>query len=371
MLGLWQLRLRHCGSWLASQRIQLERSNIGGKARTTRRSLRDLSAVAVLAAPFLQGCAALPKVELKAYATAYAETQVITNGVLDIVVPYERIVIRTAAAPTRVAPATPADAPPSATCQPPACDPSLLANRPAAPRPVPVVTAPRCRNGFRGPDPFCYEFRDGYADIGDPVLVGAFRNLSNVVGRFNALLIAYADGASAKLIEQELSGLSATVTTIGSLVPGSSVGSAFANRFNNLVGKIVAIAGPVIDREQLRIFLLDNYELVDQAIELMATNSPALYSNVATGTLFFRDIAPGSGPSLNTRRREIRRLIANWTVLLDDNRRLLRELRIAIEAPDGLETRLRNLNESTVIARIDTSAIRKQIATLGTPVLPP
>jgi hypothetical protein len=74
---------------------------------------------------------------------------------------------------------------------------------------------------------------------------------------------------------------------------------------------------------------------------------------------------------MNTRRREIRRLIANWTVLLDDNRRLLRELKFAIENSDGLETRLRSLNDSTVVARIDTSAIKKQIATLGTPVLPP
>ena len=365
MVSLWRWRL-----WLALQRIPFGKPSVNDHVLTLR--LRDLPLAALVAASFLQGCAAIPKVELKAYANAYAETQVITNGVLDIVTPYERIVIRTAALPARVAPPA-APSPPPATCELPACDPSLLVNRPAAaqPRPVPVVAAPRCRNGFRGPDPFCYEFRDGYADIGDPVLVGAFRNLSNVVGRFNALLIAYADGASAKLIEQELSGLSATVTSISSLVPGSSVSSAFANRFNSLVSKIVAIAGPIIDREQLRIFLLDNYELVDQAIELMATSSPNLYSNVAVGTLFFRDIAPGSGPSLNARRREIRRLIANWTVLLDDNRRLLRELRIAIAAPDGLETRLRNLNESTVVARIDTSAIRKQIATLGTPVLPP
>jgi hypothetical protein len=44
----------------------------------------------------LAGCSAVPRVELTAYTTAYAEILTITNGILDIVVPYERIVIRTA-----------------------------------------------------------------------------------------------------------------------------------------------------------------------------------------------------------------------------------------------------------------------------------
>jgi hypothetical protein len=196
------------------------------------------------------------------------------------------------------------------------------------------------------------------------------------VARFNALLVAYADGVSAKLIEQDLASLSATITTIGSLAPVSSVSGAsiFASRFNGLAGKllpIASIAGPIVDRAQLRSFLLDNYDLVDEAIELMVTSSPTLYANVAVGTPLFRITARGAGATLNTRRREIRRLIANWTVLLDEDRRLLRELKSAIEAPDLLEVRLRNLNESAIVARIDTSAIKKQIATLGTPVLPP
>jgi hypothetical protein len=127
----------------------------------------------------------------------------------------------------------------------------------------------------------------------------------------------------------------------------------------------------IADRAQLRDFLLNNYENVDKAIALMATGSAELYANVAIGTnLFRRMTAPGAGQSLVVRRQEIRRLIANWTVLLDDNRRLLRELRDAAAAPDGLETRLNNLDPS-VKARTDTSVIKKQIATLGTPLLAP
>jgi hypothetical protein len=326
--------------------------------------------LAIVVALLIAGCAGIPKVELTAYATAYAETQTITNGVLDIVAPYERMVIRYAAKSIKTARPEPA-------VLSPGVDPSLLAN-PAAAKATRsetrIVVAERpCRGGYTGPDPFCYEMRDAYADIGDPALVAAYRNLSNVVARFNALLLAYADGVSGKLIKQELDGLSSSIAATLKVPPLTNVTGAatFAAGFTGLVGKLVPVAelvGGVVDRTQLREFLLVNYVLVDQAIELMATNSPALYANVAVGTQLFRIQARGAGDALNTRRKDIRRLIANWTVLLDDSRRLFSELKHAIEDPDGLETRLRNLNESTVVARIDTSAMKKQIATLGTPV---
>jgi hypothetical protein len=227
-----------------------------------------------------------------------------------------------------------------------------------------------------GSDPYCYEMRDGYADIGDPPLVGAYRNLANVVLRFNTLLIAYADGVSGRLLQQELGALSSAVTELSKASPitGISGAAAFATSFDALVNglaPIVTITGRFIDRSELRNFLLANYDVVDEALILMAKGSVNLYANVAIGTNNFRRlVAPGADRALLVRRREVRRLISNWTVLLDDTRRLLGELRLAVETSDGLETRLRNL-EGAVQARIDTSAVRKQIATLGTPVLGP
>lgn len=217
--------------------------------------------------------------------------------------------------------------------------------------------------------------RDGYADIGDPPLVAAYRSLSTVILRFNMLLVAYSDGISGRLLRQELEGFSSSINQISKLAPITNISGAgtFAASFTGIVNSLLPIAdlaGGVVDRSQLRIFLLENYEIVDQAILLMAQNSSRLYANVYVGTQLFQIKTRGAGESLNTRRREIRRLIANWTVLLDDTRRVLRELKIAIEVSDGLETRIRNL-EATVTTRIDTSAIKKQIATLGTPALPP
>jgi hypothetical protein len=382
---------------------------------------------AVLIAPLVTSCAAVPKAELTAYTAAYADVQTVTNGVLDIVSPYERVVIRFAARSTgrvsaepasdriRLAqagaidpsllanpPATrPAPAPdPSLLADPsarpvrpaPAVDPSLLAN-PSGARPTPavdpslleprtrpsgrsaVVVERACRNGFGGVDPFCYETRDGFADIGDPPLVAAYRNLATVVLRFNTLLLAYADGIDGRLIQQEFDGLTSSINDLTRLAPITNISGAgaFASRFTGLVSALAPIAnlaGRYIDRERLRAFLLDNYDLVDEAIGLMARNSVTLYSNVAVGTQLYQINVRGAAQSLNTRRREIRRLIANWTVLLDDTRRILRDLKVAVEASDGLETRIRNL-EGTVTTRIDTNAIKKQIATLGTPVMPP
>ena len=406
-------------------------------------------------------CSTIPRVELTAYAAAYADIQSVTNGVLDIIAPYERVVIRFAArntaslgtipvadasnsasekllnamaqanpAPTpgtapssqpgaTSAPASPTSAgaerpsrptpqvdqgllipkqgaarpprptpqvdqslllPKQGTARParpaPQIDPGLLAdpaavNRP--PRTGSVIIARPCR-AF-GADPYCYEMRDGFADIGDPPLVGAYRNLANVILRFNTLLVAYSDGISGRLLRQEIEGFTSSINEISKLAPITNISGAgtFAASFTGIVNSLLPIAdlaGGVVDRAQLRTFLLDNYEIVDQALLLMAQNSSKLYANVYVGTQLFQIKTRGAGENLNTRRREIRRLIANWTVLLDDTRRILRELKIAIEASDGLETRMRNL-EATVISRINTSAIKKEIATLSTPTLPP
>ena len=357
--------------------------------------------------------------------------QSVTNSVLDIVVPYERVMLRYTAqtTPERIPvavrprpmpaphpfpspPPVPTAPTPIDPIDPNAIDPSLFkdpaaaqaaaaaANRPvvaAQPQPkrrstasgrtasrgtVSTRTVTRTvaiervgTNCYRGPDPFCDETSAGYADIGDPPLVGAFRNLSNVILRFNNLLVAYADGVSGRLIEQDLAGLSSAAGSLGELaslagVPGAGFSDAGIAGIASKLQPLVNAVGAVNDRAQLRQFLLANAKNVDDAINLMRENSVQLYATVAVGTINFEVNTPGSSQVLEARQREIRRLIANWRELLKDISVLLRELTTAVENPNGLETRLRNLDASTK-TKIDTSRLKQQIATLGTPVLAP
>jgi hypothetical protein len=360
------------------------------------------------------GCAPLPKAELTAYTASYSDTREVTNGVLDIVAPYERVVMRSAAGDTPSAmSAQPAGAPSSTSrkaarsTMPPRPDPSLFVNPGAvkAPRPLPPAdptlsvdtgaTGPpqpaaavsvdpatpepaavgRCPDAG-GADPFCYELATAWADIGDPPLVAAYRNLSDVVLRFNDLLVAYANGIDGRLLQQDLNDLSNAVSALTQFAPIAAVSGAggYIAVFNGAITALAPIAGAagqIADRARLRSFLLANYDAVDHAIAMMAANSVELYANVGIGTNLFRRMAPpGTGQSLVKRRQDIRRLLANWVVLLNDNRRLLRELRAALVTPDGVETRLNNLGPPINI-KIDASLIKKQIATLGTPMLAP
>lgn len=405
---------------IALARVSNQTARLGMVA-TCRARIRNFLLPTAAVVLVVAGCTPVPRVELTAYTTAYSDSLEATNGVLDIVVPYERVVMRVAAGDTasfvstpraaghavgaspppieerrsRPRPLPPPDptlfADPNAVRSPrplPPPDPALFADPNAvksvkpAPAPDPPPAAPTgalttvigsgCISGIGGADPFCYQLRDAWADIGDPPLVAAYRGLSNVVLRFNNLLVAYANGISGRLLEQDVNSLAAAAGGLTQLAPIAAIGGAggFAAGVSALA-PIAGIAGRIADRAQLRDFLLNNYENVDKAIALMATGSAELYANVSIGTNLFRRItAPGAGQSLVARRQEIRRLIANWTVLLDDNRRLLRELRDAAAAPDGLESRLNNL-DPPVKARIDTSIIKKQIATLGTPMLAP
>jgi hypothetical protein len=364
----------------------------------------------------LGACTPLPKAELTAYTTSYAATHEVTNGILDIVAPYERVVMRTAAGDTMAtlpAPRPPGPAPasirratrssalpppdpslfadpgavkPSRPLPPP--DPSLFADPgavkpsqpvvstvPVAPTAAPATDGDEC-SGVAGADPFCFRLAAAWADIGDPPLVAAYRNLSDVILRFNNLLIAYANGVDGRFLQQDLSDLSQAAAALTQFAPIAAVGGAsgFTASFNSAIAALAPIAGAaggIADRAQLRSFLLNNYDAVDQAMAMMAANSVELYANVAIGTnLYRRALPPGAGQSLVKRRQDIRRLLANWIVLLEDNRRLLRALRAALLTPDGVETRLNNLGPP-ISASVDADIIKKQMTTLGSPTLAP
>lgn len=373
---------------------------------------------AVFVAWIAAGCTPIPRVELAAYTTAYSDVQTVTNSVLDIVKPYERIMIRYTsrsatermpvaagaepipASPPRPFPQpSPPATPPTAPIDPGAIDFSLFddpaaaraaaaarANRPviaiqprqprqttAGGRTVTTITGSRTVTRTVA---FTYETRAAYSDIGDPPLVGAFRNLSNVILRFNNLLVAYADGVSGRLLGQDLAALSSAAGALGELasvagIPGAGVSGVGLAGIASKLQPLANIAGAAVDRAQLRQFLLDNAQNVDDAIELMARNAPQLDHVVEVGTFNYEVFVPGSSSrALNARQLDIRRVIADWMGVLIDVQGLLRELKTAVAIPNGLETRLRNL-DSSMKTRIDTSALKKRIATLGTPALAP
>lgn len=317
----------------------------------------------------------LPKAELVSYTSAYSEVHALTNSVLDIVIPYERMVIRQAIRSRSQTVTVPGV---RANCQ----NPEIFADGkcPFTTQPSTKTTTRRvatqntCLRGYGGPDPFCYELRDGFATIGDPPLAGAYRNLSDVVQRFNTILVAYANGTSIQFVQQDLSGLSTSIAVLtnnpyfaGATQPASQ---AIGQLIQNLV-PMAKVALDVRDRKALKNFLIDNYDLVDTALRQMAENSPTLYSNVGVGTQLFELRRAGSSANLRPRRQAIRKIVANWTVVIEDTRVLLATLRTAIENPNNLEVRLRNLGEPAVTARSNIEFIKKQIATLdGPPELP-
>jgi len=289
--------------------------------------------ILVTVLPGLQACTSLPKVELDAYLSASQNVEAVTNGVLDRVVPYERAVVR--AAVTGSAPGLP----------------------------------PICTITSGGTAPYCYAARSGYAAVGDPPLVGAYRGLGDVVARFNTVLIAYADGVTFKLASQELARFSnaakqiAAVPSPISVQTGAAIGG--IDQALTAIGPLASLALGVSDRAELRRFVLENHAVLDKALAAMSQNSNELYGTVVTGTNILASERIGQTKALQERRNAMRGIIAGWAVLLDDQRRLLSELHSAIEDPDALETRVRNLNQATVGTRVDARIVARQLSALG------
>ncbi len=278
--------------------------------------------VVATAAAILAACTPLPRAELEAYRQTFNAFESVSNDVLNIVAPYER-------AATRKSSYTRADCP---------------NNQPA------VLSS----------DAFCYSIRDNFASIGDPQLVASYRNLINMVSRFNAIVVGYADGASFQFIKQD-------VDEFGNLV--GVFGSTAASEFAGLVSEgtpIVQATADLTDRRDLVEFVNLNFQLVDQAFEEMALQSGALYSNVVTGTTLLRQSGSGNSSALASRKTEMREIIANWTVLMDETRRLLGEMTFAVSNPENLEVRLRNIGENSIQINAGFAVLEQQISELGT-----
>lgn len=281
-----------------------------------------LRAYTLLWALFVAGCTPLPTAELNAYVRTFQTFDEVSNDVLDLIVPYER-------AGTRRTNYT------SANC--PDDQPNVLVN-----------------------DPFCYGIRDAFATIGDPALVNSYRNLIETVVRFNAIIVAYAEGTSFRFVQQDVDAFSNAIGVLGATA---------TREFTGLTAALQPVAAQSLalrDRRALQDFISANVGLVETVFAEMALQSGALYANVDSGTQYLIAVGAGNTAALRSRRGELRNIIANWTVLIDQTRDLLQGMEFAIANPDNLSVRLRNLGGETFEVSADFRALRDQISAIGT-----
>lgn len=311
--------------------------------------MKNLFRISALILTFAaSACANIPRVELETYVEASGQLHDVTNDVLDVVAPYERAVVRNTAethgAETKAT-----------------LDQFGLGD-------LDAKLIPEACQGRVGEGQFCYELRDAYSTISDPTLVEATRRLSNVLQRYNAILAAYAGGVSGDILAADLERMRGELDfglSLVSAAPPSVVGTAFGT-----LDPILKKLGEVRDQKVLRDYLLENHELVDAAYLELARSSTELYSNVFEGTQI-RSNAPGLNAAqraaLVERRHQVRTILADWTVIVDRSRQLLAELVVAMENPQGLESRLLNMGVISARGLSEAIIVSNQIKALGLP----
>jgi len=270
---------------------------------------------------FVLSCTPLPRAEVAAYQQTFDAFRSVSMSVLDIVAPYER-------AATRKRSYTASDCPGETD----------------------VVLSQ---------DPFCYGIRDQFATIGDPTLVGSYRNLIEVVYRFNTIITAYSDGISIRFLKQDAEEFAALA---GPFLAGASETVSGAV---DSATPLATQAANLSDRNELLVFLAENHARVTSAFEEMALRSGRLYGTVNSGTAVLTANDPGLRATLNPRRQEIRTIIANWTVLIDETKDMFETMQFALSNPNNLEVRLRNLDETTFEVRAGFATLEGQIAAIG------
>lgn len=286
----------------------------------------------------------LPQAELDAYLIGYTKVQDATNSVLDLMTPFEREVIRSLSS--------------IEISTSPAVDTSLLVISTDEAESQGLSDCPTGKNNY------CYQYRDAYATIGDPPLVKSVRRTSNVLFRFNKLLAAYAAGASAEILEADFASLQADVGVLGMVAKESVPGIGQAIEIAKMLAKpLVASA----DRAQFGVYLKENHADVDKALGLLAESSEVLYSNVKLATQIRRRAVNTSSvesKALVKQGEDMRRILANWSVLIDDVRVQLSELAVAAEHPENFETGLRNLGKIDIEMMTNTEILNRELLSL-------
>lgn len=270
----------------------------------------------------------VPRVELDAYIGSYDKLQQTTNTVLDLVAPFEREVIRSVAA-----------------------QPGSGAGG----------DCPTGRNSY------CYALRDAWATIGDPPLVKSIRRSTDVLLRFNKLLSAYASSASVDLLRADYARLQARIGPLAGLAASAPGNIGPAITIAKQLG--TAAAEPLLgaaDRAQFGVYLRDNRAAVDEAFGLLAESSEVLYGNVSSATDLRKRAAANAAEraALDQRREQLRQILANWTVLIDNARVQLNELAWASANPDNMETRLRNLGNLDSETNANAAILNREILLL-------
>ncbi len=270
---------------------------------------------------FTVGCTPPPTAELSAYRQTFVAFEAASDAVLNVVAPYERAALRASGA--------------ERSCN----DEEPL---------------------HRGNLAFCYGARDAFATIGDPPLVGSYRNLIEVIARFNTIVIAYSEGVSFRFISQDLEEFSKSVDAFAS----SSVSEFVSAQITNS-GRFLERASDLSDRPALLEFLHETYPIVDEAFLVMAVQSARLVGTIETGTSVLTGEQPALGGQLVARSLEVRSIIANWTVVLDETRQALEGMGFALTNPENLEVRIRNIGDDAFQLNLGFEAIQRQITELG------
>lgn len=312
--------------------------------------------VAALWLALLAGCAAPGRAELEAYLARSEGAARATDAVLDLVAPYERIVLRNQTQDCAAAPADDAtgDGAPPETAPP---EPTLR---------DPPLDFAHCR-------------RDAFATIGDPPVVGAARALSGTLGRLNGVMAARASGVSHQLLRRDFDAITAHVGSLAPLVAhaeGAATALAKAAADAAPLGAILAIG----DDAALRAFVTTNRAAIVAAYAALSASSDTLWGNVRTGARQIGDEAMGAeAASLAERAALVRAaaaradqiavLIADWTVVVDAQRGLFERYADAIARPGGLDGQIASLSRGEADADAWAQGLVERTRLLG--VRPP
>lgn len=200
----------------------------------------------------------------------------------------------------------------------------------------------------------------------DPPLAAEYRRAIVVINRYNELMLAFASGKGFDKAIEQLNMLASEATLFAAPVGQTPVSAGYRAIANDILTLVAAERSREVFQASFRKTAPQLLILIDG----MKAQTPVAFKNLA----FFleadllnidRGLRAGDVAALKAKHMELRVLLSDWVILLDQHAALIKATQMAIENP-RLGTELSGATEAVVQLRVTVDSVRSHLASIRT-----
>lgn len=208
-----------------------------------------------------------------------------------------------------------------------------------------------------------------FSDVGDPPLAARYRQSIAVIASYNTLMLSYANGEGFESLQGQAASLAESSLSLLETLQIAGEVSSIVGPYGDLFETLATSALEFRSRQVFRDELLASAPGVIELMQTMRDGSEDIFPNLvykAENEIYLIEAGDASGniPKLRNNIYEMRIILSNWVLLMDNNILALSSVIDAVNNPSSasqMASAVKSVSELNQTALV----IQKQIAALA------